>query len=438
MTSEDTHARTEALLREHGYFGLGEHRVLLVRQGRVACLSDEAGHLARAASGNPYRVEAKPHGHGDVHALLHSSGLLDRWVAQGKRWVVLFQDTNALFFRTLPAILGVSAASSFEVNNAAVPRRHREAIGALCKLADASGAVRYPLLNVEYNLIPAMLPGGHEPDPSCGGYSPYPGNINEIVLRLEPYARVLDRTGGLTPEFVNPKYANPERTKFASAARLECMMQDYPRSLGPECRIGYTLLAPWLAFSPVKNSLAQARDKWLHGIPAFGAGTGEFDQYAANARLLEAAGVRFTGPEVPPRSLGGIEYTVAPMVLYSCAWAPSFGVLRERVCAGGVEISRRSALVIEGESGDIVIRRMVLDGALRIRAARGARVVIDGLVVRNRGVKVVEIGNEGNAADPDVDDSYVPVQDEVIRGYYIKKLEVKELIFDKPGEYLIN
>ena len=441
MTSEDTHARTEALLRAHGYFGLGEGRVLLVRQGRVACLADEAGHMARRGV---YGVEAKPHGHGDVHALLHTSGLLDRWVAQGKRWVVLFQDTNALFFRTLPAILGASAAHALEVNNAAVPRRHREAIGALCKLVDGAGAVRYPLLNVEYNLIPAMLPGGAEPEPSAAEYSPYPGNINEIVLMLAPYSKVLDKTGGLTPEFVNPKYADPAtRTAFASSARLECMMQDYPRSLGPDSRIGYTLLPPWLGFSPVKNSLAQAREKWLHGIPAFSPGSGEFDQYAANTRLLAAAGVVVTGDPLPPRALAGIEYPAGPLVLYSCGWAPTLAALRERVCGGekekgGVKISQRSALVIQGDCPDLVIRNLTLDGALTVTAVPGAKVVIDGLVVSNRGVKIVEIGNPANANDPDVDPQYVPSQDEVIRGYYIKPLEVKTLVFDKPGEYVVN
>ena len=40
--------------------------------------------------------------------------------------------------------------------------------------------------------------------------------------------------------------------------------------------------------------------------------------------------------------------------------------------------------------------------------------------------------------DPDVDAEYVPTVDENIRGYYIKQLEVKELIFDKPGEYVVN
>jgi UDP-N-acetylglucosamine pyrophosphorylase len=27
----------------------------------------------------PFVVQTKPHGHGDVHALLHSSGLLPKW-----------------------------------------------------------------------------------------------------------------------------------------------------------------------------------------------------------------------------------------------------------------------------------------------------------------------------------------------------------------------
>lgn len=38
------------------------------------------------------------------------------------------------------------------------------------------------------------------------------------------------------PEFVNPKYTDGTKTKFKSPTRLECMMQDYPKSLGPQAR----------------------------------------------------------------------------------------------------------------------------------------------------------------------------------------------------------
>ena len=37
------------------------------------------------------RPQTKPHGHGDVHALLHSSGLAAKWKKSGLKWVCFFQ-----------------------------------------------------------------------------------------------------------------------------------------------------------------------------------------------------------------------------------------------------------------------------------------------------------------------------------------------------------
>lgn len=71
----------------------------------MACLSDSEAHLALDKD-DPFKLQTKPHGHGDVHSLLYSSGLLKRWVQAGVKWVAFFQDTNALVFRGLPAALG--------------------------------------------------------------------------------------------------------------------------------------------------------------------------------------------------------------------------------------------------------------------------------------------------------------------------------------------
>ena len=51
------------------------------------------------------------------------------------------------------------------------------------------------------------------------------GNINQLVLQLEPYVQQLRARRGLISEFVNPKYRDDARTAFKSATRLECMMQ---------------------------------------------------------------------------------------------------------------------------------------------------------------------------------------------------------------------
>ena len=71
----------------------------------MACLSDSEAHLALDKD-DAFALQTKPHGHGDVHSLLYSTGLLKRWVAAGVKWVAFFQDTNALVFRGLPAALG--------------------------------------------------------------------------------------------------------------------------------------------------------------------------------------------------------------------------------------------------------------------------------------------------------------------------------------------
>ena len=61
------------------------------------------------------------------------------------------------------------------------------------------------------------------------GWSPYPGNINQLVIKLSSYVPQLAATGGVISEFVNPKYKDASKTAFKSSTRLECMMQDYPK-----------------------------------------------------------------------------------------------------------------------------------------------------------------------------------------------------------------
>ena len=191
MTSGDTHDRTVALLAENGNFGMAEDQITLVKQEKVPALVDAEARFAQA-SDDPYTVETKPHGHGDVHTLLHSSGVVHDWAAKGTEWVVFLQDTNGLVFRAVPAALGVSVKNGFAVNSVTVPRKPGEAVGGICKLnkADGSGSLT---INVEYNQLDPLLRDttgdGDVADES--GFSPYPGNINVLVFNCPAYAKVL-------------------------------------------------------------------------------------------------------------------------------------------------------------------------------------------------------------------------------------------------------
>jgi hypothetical protein len=93
MTSDDTHARTAALLADNGDFGLAPGQVTLMKQEKVAALADNEARLA-VEDGDPFAVQAKPHGHGDVHMVMHSSGTAKRWLKAGVEHVFFFQDTN--------------------------------------------------------------------------------------------------------------------------------------------------------------------------------------------------------------------------------------------------------------------------------------------------------------------------------------------------------
>lgn len=220
MTSGDTHEKTVRLLEENAHFGMAAGQITLVKQELVPALKDAQARFAVSGS-DPYEILTKPHGHGDVHTLLHQHGLVSKWSSENRKWVVFFQDTNGLIFHALPAFLGVSVRQQFAINSLTVARKPGEAVGGICTLRKASG--EQLTINVEYNQLDPLLratvsSAGDVPDES--GFSPYPGNINVLLFSLPVYHATLQRTAGAVPEFINPKYSDKEKTSFPPT-RLE-------------------------------------------------------------------------------------------------------------------------------------------------------------------------------------------------------------------------
>jgi UDP-sugar pyrophosphorylase len=226
MTSEDTHEKTVELLQQNKNFGLREDQVTLLTQEKVPTLIDNEGHFNRQQG--QLLLETKPHGHGDVHTLLHLSGLAKKWQQEGRKWITVFQDTNPFALRSFPLLLGISAEHNFDFNTLGVPRKPGEAVGAITTLVHKE-TKQTLTINIEYNQVESAFKEiGGEPVTE-EGFSQFPGNTNCFAIKLETYVVVLEQTQGLISEFINPKYADASKTKFKSSARLECMMQDYPK-----------------------------------------------------------------------------------------------------------------------------------------------------------------------------------------------------------------
>lgn len=142
MTSADTNAGTVKLLEENDYFGFPREQLTIVQQGDgVPALQDNDARIA--LSDSPSAIQTKPHGHGDIHALLYQNKVAEKWVAAGIEWISFFQDTNGLAFHTLPLCLGVSVKKDLVMNSLAIPRKAKQAVGAIAKLTNSkSGATR--------------------------------------------------------------------------------------------------------------------------------------------------------------------------------------------------------------------------------------------------------------------------------------------------------
>lgn len=421
MTSGDTHDKTAALLAKHSNFGAATGQITLMKQEKVAALTDNEAHFSMDS---PYEIETKPHGHGDVHTLLASTGLAKKWMAEGKKYIIFFQDTNSLCFTVTIAALGVSAEKGYEVNSIAVPRKAKDAVGAVTKLVRPDGTSL--TVNVEYNqLEPMLLASGFLEGDVNGpdGFSPFPGNINQLIFAIPQYVAVLERTGGLVPEFVNPKYADATKTKFKKPTRLECMMQDHPKVLGPDAIVGATMFNDW-TYSPVKNSHLEAVPKVLSGNPGRSALEGEFEYYEAASHALKAVGVALPAPG--RFTAMGMTVRDVPRIVFGHGFINTFSdVSRKFPSPAGIKVTNASALVLKGAG--ITVESLDLDGALEVHACPGANVIIRGLKVRNPGLlfKPLEECN-------DVPDW------KKIRGFTVERREVRTVVYDTPGDYVLT
>ena len=133
MTSGDTDIPTRKLLKENNNFGMDEDMISIVMQDKVAALKNKNAGLA-LADGDRWKIQTKPHGHGDVHHLLFREGLVDKWEKEGKTHVVFLQDTNELVINSVIPALGVSISKGFHMNSICIPRLAGEAAGAIARL----------------------------------------------------------------------------------------------------------------------------------------------------------------------------------------------------------------------------------------------------------------------------------------------------------------
>lgn len=425
MTSRETNEGTRATLVANRNFGLDDDQIIILCQELVPALSDVAGHLALDGK---YELVLKPHGHGDIHMLLHTTGTAKRLAASGVRHLLFIQDTNGQVFNAALAAIGVSELHGYDFNSIAVNRIPGEAVGGIAKLR--KGGSPDLTLNVEYNQLDPLLRATVSPEgdvPDSRGFSLFPGNINVLVIRMEPYLRVLEASQGIVAEFVNPKFSDAARTQFKKPARLETMMQDLPKLFVAGEKVGVTIFERAWCFSACKNNLTDAAAKVSQGGPPESASSSENDFYLAGRQKLRMAGMSVVDGQT--RMIRGIPVTIGPRVVLRPAFALTIADVRDRIRGGS--ITGDSTLILDG---DIHLENVTISNgsALVVTAAPGAGLTIsDSAFASGPAFEIREL------SDAEMSSADVPEYLR-IRGYRIVDTGVKAFRVQKPGRWILS
>jgi UDP-sugar pyrophosphorylase len=425
MTSRDTNAGTLKTLSDNRHFGLDPDQITILCQELVPALSDID---ARLAMDGKYQLALKPHGHGDIHMLLYTSGTAKRLADSGIRYLLFIQDTNGQVFNAAFAAIGVSEQKGYDFNSIAVNRIPGEAVGGLAKLVK-TGAPDLTI-NVEYNQLDPLLRATVSPEGDVAdarGFSRFPGNINLLVIRMEPYLRVLESSKGIIAEFVNPKFSDAERKKFKKPTRLETMMQDLPKLFVSGEKTGVTIFDRVWCFSACKNNLTDAASKVVQNGPPESASSAENDFYLAGRMKLRSAGMLVQ--DSPSLQIRGVNFTPGPRVVLHPSFALTLDEVRSRIQGGA--ISDTATLVLDG---DIYLENVSLEAnaALVIHAAPGARVTVRGISLSGGQSYTLK-----ELTDQEMTSSEIPEYLR-IRGYRIVNSGVHAFTFPETGEWVID
>merc|ERR1719203_2182101 len=136
---------------------------------------------------------------------------------------------------------------------------------------------------------------------------------------------------------------------------------------GVAAKVGVTALPKWMALQPVKKNIADSlleAQKHPAGRAEYSASNGEASVYSCNRKYLAACGVSLDEEKL--ETLSGIAVPYGARVVLQPSFAVTSAEMKQRV-ADTVKMTARSTLVLEG---NVVIKRLDLDGALIVRTGR--------------------------------------------------------------------
>jgi UDP-N-acetylglucosamine pyrophosphorylase len=306
LTSDATHAETQAFFDAHSRFGLAADRVRLLQQGMLPAI-DRGGRILLEA---PDRIFLSPNGHGGVVEALWRSGALDEMRSEGVDLLFYFQVDNPLVRIADPTFIGRHLSHGAEMSLKVVRKeRPEEKVGVLV-VRDGRHRI------VEYSELTADEAAARHPS---GGLRFEAGNIAIHLFARSFLERVAAERNALPLHHATKKIPHVD----ARGVRVEPPEPNgikFERFVFDALPLARRVLAIEVAraeeFSPVKNATGSESPE-----------TSRADLMELHRRWLRHAGVRV------PESKPGPRVEVSPL------FALDAEELRERLRTHRVSIS---------------------------------------------------------------------------------------------------
>ena len=281
------------------------------------------------------------------------------------------------------------------------------------------------LMNVVISLMNLDIPRNY----SCPAITHrFPGNSNILFFRASEYYKLLSLSQGLVPEFVNPKYKPGSRSEYLQPARLESMMQDYPKLLlqypdagirGNHAIVSYPR---FLAWSPVKNAPARAKEQEAKTGNPESAASGEADQLRLYRELLLSVN---TCPVCNPAGEQRVIMEDGAYVVFSAECGCTTEEIHQHI---GKDVVLKAGSILIVNCRNWKLDNVVVDGVLRLNGSETSEVYLKNVVMNNKGWHYVFISHN--------DANYSVIFQ--MRGHIVERIEQCVLSVNAPGMCVIE
>jgi len=147
MTSEVTHADTQAFFALHNYFDLSRDTVFFFRQGNLPAVDADSGAVLMSSRS---ALCSSPDGHGGMVAALKNSGCLQQMAGHGIEHLFYHQVDNPTVILCDPVMLGLHAQRRSQITTNVVHKTDAsERMGVLVDLDSRTEIIEYSELTPE-------------------------------------------------------------------------------------------------------------------------------------------------------------------------------------------------------------------------------------------------------------------------------------------------